>query len=917
MEKKFIALRGIRVHNLKNIDVTIPRGKLVVITGVSGSGKSSLAFDTIYAEGQRRYIESLSAYARQFLGMMEKPDVDYIEGLSPAIAIQQRTISRNPRSTVGTITEIHDYLRLLFTHIGIPHCPKCGRNITAQSHDEILESIMTIPEGTRIMILAPVVKDKKGEFKAFLKKLQSKGYVRTRVDDIIYSLDNRIEIDPKKHHNIEIIIDRLIMKDSIKRRLSDSLNIALNESGGTVIIYTPQDKRDEFFSEHFACPYCNINLGEITPKTFSFNSPYGACPTCNGLGTEMVLDIDLVVDMDRSIPEGAIIPFANSNKNMLTLRRLAKRYEVNINTQFKKLPDDFKNAVLYGDNIYVGVADYLVRKYNTIDSDWLRYEIEKYMVIKPCSACNGKRLKCESLAITVNKLSVADISEIPINESLAFFKNKIKLTDKEKAISKQILNEIIKRLSFLNNVGLSYLTLSRRTDSLSGGEEQRVRLATQIGSGLTGVLYILDEPSIGLHQRDNKMLLNTLLHLRDLGNTVIVVEHDKETIRTADHILDLGPGAGHFGGEVVGQGTVEDLINSKKSLTGEYLSGKRKIKKPKKRRNGINKQLTIIGANENNLKNIDVSFPLGTLICITGVSGSGKSSLIFDILFNALKRYFYFSRTVVGKHNEIRGAKYIDKVISIDQNPIGRTSRSNPITYTGGFTPIRELFASTKEAKIRGYSLSRFSFNVKGGRCEACTGEGLIKKEMHFLPDIYVICDVCKGKRYNKDTLEVKYKEKNIYNVLDMTVKEAQKFFEDIPRINKKLQLLVDVGLGYIKLGQPAPTLSGGEAQRIKLAKELSKVATGNTLYLLDEPTTGLHFEDINMLLSVLDRLVDKGNTVVVIEHNLDVIKSADYVIDLGPYGGKEGGYIVAKGTPEEIVKTKKSFTGQYLKSVL
>ncbi len=917
MGKKFITLRGIKVHNLKNIDVTIPRNKLVVITGLSGSGKSSLAFDTIYAEGQRRYIESLSAYARQFLGMMEKPDLDYVDGLSPAIAIQQRTPSRNPRSTVGTITEIHDYLRLLFTHIGIPHCPVCGREVQSQSHDEIVDSIMKFPEGRRIMILAPVVKGRKGEFKSLIAKIRSKGFVRIRVDGNIVTVEDKIDMDPKKHHNIEIVVDRIVMKDGIKRRLSDSIDIALNEGEGTMLVYIPSEERDIFYSEQFACPYCGVNIGEITPKSFSFNSPYGACPKCKGLGTEMKLDTKLVINEELSIPEGAIIPFANSSNMLIVMRKLAKKYKANINAPFKKLPEPFKKAVLYGDNSYEGVANYMIKKYNTIDSDWLRYEIEKYMVISPCSLCHGKRLSAESLAVTINGHNIADISDMSIDRALEFFQNEIDLSPEEISVSKQILQEIKKRLEFLKNVGLSYLTLSRRTDSLSGGEEQRVRLATQIGSGLTGVLYILDEPSIGLHQRDNRMLLNTLFHLRDLGNTVIVVEHDEETIRRADHIIDLGPGAGNYGGEIVGEGKVEDIIKSKLSVTGKYLSGERKIPKPKRRKKGNGEKLTIFGAKENNLKNIDVSFPLGTFTCITGVSGSGKSSLIFDILYNALRRHFYRSKVREGRYDRIEGIDKIDKVISIDQSPIGRTSRSNPITYTGGFTPIRELFASTREAKIRGYTISRFSFNVKGGRCEACQGEGLIKKEMHFLPDVYVTCDVCKGKRYNKDTLEVRYKDKSIYDVLEMTVKEAYEFFEDIPKIKKTLSLLMDVGLGYVKLGQPAPTLSGGEAQRIKLARELSKVATGNTLYLLDEPTTGLHFEDIKMLLNVLNRLVERGNTIIVIEHNLDVIKSADHIIDLGPAGGDKGGYIVAEGTPEKIAKVKDSCTGHYLKEVL
>ncbi len=917
MGKKFITLRGIKVHNLKNIDVTIPRNKLVVITGLSGSGKSSLAFDTIYAEGQRRYIESLSAYARQFLGMMEKPDLDYVDGLSPAIAIQQRTPSRNPRSTVGTITEIHDYLRLLFTHIGIPHCPVCGREVQSQSHDEIVDSIMKFPEGRRIMILAPVVKGRKGEFKSLIAKIRSKGFVRIRVDGNIVTVEDKIDMDPKKHHNIEIVVDRIVMKDGIKRRLSDSIDIALNEGEGTMLVYIPSEERDIFYSEQFACPYCGVNIGEITPKSFSFNSPYGACPKCKGLGTEMKLDTKLVINEELSIPEGAIIPFANSSNMLIVMRKLAKKYKANINAPFKKLPEPFKKAVLYGDNSYEGVANYMIKKYNTIDSDWLRYEIEKYMVISPCSLCHGKRLSAESLAVTINGHNIADISDMSIDRALEFFQNEIDLSPEEISVSKQILQEIKKRLEFLKNVGLSYLTLSRRTDSLSGGEEQRVRLATQIGSGLTGVLYILDEPSIGLHQRDDRMLLNTLFHLRDLGNTVIVVEHDEETIRRADHIIDLGPGAGNYGGKIVGEGKVEDIIKSKLSVTGKYLSGERKIPKPKRRKKGNGEKLTIFGAKENNLKNIDVSFPLGTFTCITGVSGSGKSSLIFDILYNALRRHFYRSKVREGRYDRIEGIDKIDKVISIDQSPIGRTSRSNPITYTGGFTPIRELFASTREAKIRGYTISRFSFNVKGGRCEACQGEGLIKKEMHFLPDVYVTCDVCKGKRYNKDTLEVRYKDKSIYDVLEMTVKEAYEFFEDIPKIKKTLSLLMDVGLGYVKLGQPAPTLSGGEAQRIKLARELSKVATGNTLYLLDEPTTGLHFEDIKMLLNVLNRLVERGNTIIVIEHNLDVIKSADHIIDLGPAGGDKGGYIVAEGTPEKIAKVKDSCTGHYLKEVL
>ena len=934
-----IIIKGAREHNLKNINLEIPRNKLVVITGLSGSGKSSLAFDTIYAEGQRRYIESLSSYARQFMERMKKPDVDYIEGLSPAISIDQRKASKNPRSTVGTVTEIYDYLRLLFARIGIPHCPQCGKRVSKQTVEQMVDQILNISSGTKIQVLAPVIRFKKGEHKQVLEDIQKKGFVRVRVDGNAYEIEEDIKIDRYKNHNIEVVVDRLIVKPEIKTRLASSIETALSISEGIVIIDIEGGK-EKIFSEHFSCPNCGINLPEIAPRIFSFNNPYGACPDCSGLGFKMEFDPELIVpDKNKSILQGALVPWGEVKGKYLyhILKGLADFYSFSLNTPFIELKHEFQKIILYGsgeikipfkyqndeqntywlhENSFEGVINNLKRRYRETKSEYIRSEIQKFMNIGPCPSCEGKRLRPESLKVTIDGFSIADIAEQSIKWNYNFFE-KLKLNERRRVIAGQILKEIKNRLSFLSNVGLDYLTLSRSSSTLAGGENQRIRLATQIGSSLTGVLYILDEPSIGLHQKDNYKLLQTLVKLRDLGNTVIIIEHDEATMRIADYVVDLGPGAGIHGGYLVAKGDIKDIIKNKKSITGRYLSHLSKIDVPSKRREGNGKYLKIRGARQYNLKNIDVSIPLGTLTCITGVSGSGKSTLVEETLYKALFRKIYKSRVHPGDYDKIEGIENIDKVIIIDQSPIGRTSRSNSATYTGAFTPIREVFSRTKEAKIRGYKAGRFSFNVKGGRCEACQGGGIIKIEMYFLPDVYIPCEICKGKRFNRETLDIKYKSKNIAQVLEMTVEEALDFFGAIPTIKRKLQTLYDVGLGYIKLGQSATTLSGGEAQRVKLAKELSAKSTGRTIYFLDEPTTGLHFDDVKKLLNVLDRLVETGNTVIVIEHNLEVIKSADHIIDLGPGGGEEGGRVIAKGTPEEIVHNKNSFTGEYLKKVL
>ena len=928
---KRIKIVGAREHNLKNINLELPRDKLIVITGVSGSGKSSLAFDTIYAEGQRRYVESLSAYARQFLGQMKKPDVEYIEGLSPAISIEQKGISKNPRSTVGTVTEIYDYLRLLFARIGIPHCPICGKEIRQQTSQQIIENVMNL--NGKITIFAPIARGKKGEYKKEFETLRREGFGKVRVDGEIIDLENDISLDKKKKHNIEVLIDRINLdKSKDKTRIADAVELALKIGDGLVLV---SSDREYLYSEKFACPDCGISFGEIEPRIFSFNSPFGACPECKGLGYKIEIDPDLVIpDRSLSIIEGAIAPWGNNMDTyyMKMLRTVVEHYGYTVETPIEDMDEKVIDIILYGtkekikfsfkgessqwsyEGGFEGVIRNLERRFRETSSEYIRNEIGKYMNEKACSFCNGKRLKKESLAVTINGKNIIELTEMSIKKLYRFFNN-LKLTEREKIISKQILKEIKNRLEFLISVGLDYLTLDRKSATLSGGEAERIRLATQIGSSLVGVLYILDEPSIGLHQRDNTRLIQTLKKLRDLGNTVIVIEHDENMIRNADHIVDMGPGAGEHGGRVVAQGNLEEVMNNSESLTGKYLKGVLKIEVPKKRRKS-NKFLKITGVRHNNLKNITVEIPLGVFVCITGVSGSGKSSLINDTLYRAIAQKLYRAKEKPGRYENIIGLENIDKVVVIDQSPIGRTPRSNPATYTGVFTPIRELFSMLPESKIRGYSPGRFSFNVKGGRCDACEGHGLIKIEMHFLPDVYVPCEVCKGKRFNKETLEVKYRGKNIADVLDMSVEEALNFFENIPRIKRILQTLYDVGMGYIKLGQSATTLSGGEAQRVKLAKELSKRATGRTLYILDEPTTGLHFDDIKKLLNVLNRLVDRGNTVLVIEHNLDVIKNADYIIDLGPEGGDKGGYVVAKGTPEDIVK-KNTYTGQFLEKVL
>jgi len=975
-----ITIRGARVHNLQNIDVDLPRNKLVVLTGISGSGKSSLAFDTIYAEGQRRYVESLSAYARQFLGLMDKPDVDQIEGLSPAISIDQRTTSHNPRSTVGTVTEIYDYLRLLFARIGIPHCTNCGDEVAKQTIDQMADKIMELPQGTQFAILAPVIKDQKGEHKHVIEEVRKAGYVRVRFDNVIYSIEEAedLRVDKQKKHSVDVVVDRLtIEKDLDRKRLVESLESALELGDGLVIIsrldnksrtfqrgFRPpqndlldapsssqqvvgylgkvRDKKDILFSQHFACPKCDINLPPIEPRNFSFNSPHGACPECTGLGTRLEIDPKLVIPNPRlTIAEGAVRPWARTSSNQAwyvrMLENVALENGFSIDVPVERLTKKQLDIVLFGtgDKQYKmeyasdrfdgdittgfeGVIPNLMRRYKETESDYIRQEIEKYMRVLLCPLCGGKRLRKEALAVTVVDKNIAEVTAMTIEEVSKFFKQLgNKLSVREKIIARQILKEINARLVFLHNVGLDYLTLDRAASTLAGGEAQRIRLATQIGSSLVGVVYILDEPSIGLHQRDNTKLIATLKALRDLGNTVIVVEHDEGTILSADHVVDIGPGAGEHGGKIVAEGTPADIKKNKNSLTGKYLAGTLTIDAPKNYRKGSGKKIVIKGAQEFNLKNIDVSIPLAKFVCITGVSGSGKSTLMTEILAKALTHRFYNAKDLPGKHKKIEGIEYLDKVINIDQSPIGRTPRSNSATYTGVFTYIRDLFTQLPEAKIRGYGPGRFSFNVVGGRCEACQGEGLVKIEMHFLPDVYVECEECKGKRYNQQALEIHYKNKNIADVLDMTVEEAMNFFQNQPPIYNKLKTLYDVGLGYIHLGQSATTLSGGEAQRVKLATELSRRATGRTLYILDEPTTGLHFDDVKRLLNVLNKLVDKGNTVLVIEHNLDVIKSADWLVDLGPEGGDKGGYIVAEGTPREVAKVKKSYTGQFLKQVL
>ncbi len=939
MATESIVIRGAREHNLKNVHLELPRDKLIVFTGISGSGKSSLAFDTIYAEGQRRYVESLSSYARQFLGQMEKPDVDFVQGLSPAISIDQKTAGHNPRSTVGTITEIYEYLRLLYARVGKPHCPRCGRPVAKQTPDQIVDQVHALPEGTRFQVLAPVVRARKGEYEKLLEDLGKKGFARAKVDGEVRELSEKIRLDRYYKHTIEVIVDRLVMKPGIERRLADSIETALNLAEGMVSIELVDSGDVQTYSQHLACMNCGLSFEELQPKNFSFNSPYGACPRCDGLGTHLEVDEELVVpDPDVTVEEGAISPWSGGRTEYFTrmLESVAAHVGAKPKTPWRRLTKKQRDVFLYGtgdDQIHVryrnrygrtrayytyyeGVVPWLERKVDEAESDYQREKIEEYMREVPCPACKGTRLKPESLAVTVGGVNIAELCRMSISETDKFLKT-LEWSEREHLIGDRIIKEVTSRLGFLIDVGLDYLTLERSAATLAGGEAQRIRLATQIGSGLVGVLYILDEPSVGLHQRDNHRLIETLIRLRDIGNTLIVVEHDEATIRTSDMVVDIGPGAGEHGGEIVHAGSLKDLLKNKKSLTGLYLAGKRSIPVPEWRRAPGGSWITLKGARQNNLKNIDVRFPVGCLVCITGVSGSGKSSLLSDTLHPALMAKIYHSRTVPGKHRGLNGIDHIDKVVNVDQAPIGRTPRSNPATYIGVFDHVRQLFSQTPEARARGYLPGRFSFNVRGGRCEACAGDGQIKIEMHFLPDIYVPCEVCKGKRYNRETLDVTFKGKNISQVLEMSVEEGCAFFENLPVIRRHLDTLNDVGLGYIKLGQPAPTLSGGEAQRVKLASELSKRATGRTVYILDEPTTGLHFEDISKLLGVLQRLVDAGNTVIVIEHNLDVVKQADWVIDLGPEGGNLGGEIVAEGTPEDIAKVTRSYTGRFLRDVL
>lgn len=936
--KDSIRVKGAREHNLKNIDVEIPRDKLVVVTGLSGSGKSSLAFDTIYAEGQRRYVESLSAYARQFLGQMDKPDVDYIEGLSPAISIDQKTTSRNPRSTVGTVTEIYDYLRLLFARAGRPHCPKCGKQIAQQTVDQMVDQILALPEGTKLMVLGPVIRGKKGEHHKVLETIRKDGYVRVRVDGQLLEVTEEISLAKTKKHTIEVVVDRLIVRDGVQQRLADSLETALQLGEGVVFVQVVGGE-ELMFSQNFACIDCGISLPEIAPRMFSFNAPYGACPACSGLGNQMEFDLDLVMpDTEKSVGEGLFAPLSKNVNSyaMCQIDAVLQKYGYTLDTKWSDIREIARDVILYGsgdekfryeyENMYgehkiynapfEGVMPLLTRRYGETSSDWSREEYESYMSNRPCPVCKGARLKPETLAVKVGGRSIHEVTQLTIAACRDFFQG-LELTDRERMIAAQVLKEINARLGFLLDVGLDYLTLDRAAGTLSGGEAQRIRLATQIGSGLVGVLYILDEPSIGLHQRDNNRLLATLKHLRDLGNTLIVVEHDEDTMYAADHIIDVGPVAGAGGGHIVAEGTVDEIKAAPQSITGQYLSRRKYIPVPEKRKAPNGKWIEIVGAKENNLQNVNVKFPIGLFTVVTGVSGSGKSTLVNEILYKGLAGRLYSTRGKAGVHKEIRGAGYVDKIIDIDQSPIGRTPRSNPATYTGLFDIIRDVFSQTNESKIRGYKPGRFSFNVRGGRCEACRGDGIIKIEMHFLPDVYVPCEVCKGARYNRETLEVRYKGKTIADVLDMVVDEALEFFKNIPKLERKLQILQDVGLGYIKLGQSATTLSGGEAQRVKLATELARRSTGKTLYILDEPTTGLHTADIHKLLEVLQRLVDGGDTVIVIEHNLDVIKMADYIIDLGPEGGLRGGTVIAKGTPEKIAATPASYTGQFLKPLL
>ena len=938
--KDKIIVKGAKVHNLKNVSLEIPRDKLIVFTGLSGSGKSSLAFDTIYAEGQRRYVESLSSYARQFLGQMDKPDVESIEGLSPAISIDQKTTSRNPRSTVGTVTEIYDYLRLLYARVGVPHCPKCGKEITQQSVDQIVDQIMELKERSKIMILAPIIRGRKGTHEKVLENIKKQGFVRARIDGEIYDLtEDEIKLEKNIKHNIEAVVDRIIVKDGIEGRLTDSIETSLKMAEGLVLVNIIGEE-DRLYSEHFACADCGISIDELAPRMFSFNSPFGKCERCDGLGTLMEIDEDLVVpNKDLSIRGGAISTWGDSRMKeeswtYCVLKALMEKYNFDLDTPYNELPKKVQEVLMYGEpeklkvtytkenvtavynHSFEGEINNLRRRYMETNSDTMKAEIEKYMSDNPCPKCKGARLKPEALAVTVGGKNIFEFTSMAIREELDFI-NSINFSEKDKIISSQIIKEIQSRLSFLINVGLDYLDLARKAGTLSGGEAQRIRLATQIGSQLMGVLYILDEPSIGLHQRDNDRLISTLKQLRDVGNTLIVVEHDEDTMREADYIVDIGPGAGEHGGKIVASGTLDEIMGNENSLTGKYLTGAKKVELPEERRKGNGNFITVKGAKENNLKNVTAKFPLGTLTMVTGVSGSGKSTLVNEILYKGLNKIVNKAKDLPGKFKEITGYENIDKIIDIDQSPIGRTPRSNPATYTGTFDIIRELFSQTQEAKMRGYKPGRFSFNVKGGRCEACSGDGIIKIEMQFLSDVYVPCEVCKGKRYNRETLEVKYKGKNIADVLNMTVEEALEFFENIPRIKNKLQTLMDVGLGYIRLGQPSTQLSGGEAQRIKLAYELSKRSTGKTLYILDEPTTGLHIHDVNRLVKILQRLVDGGNTVIVIEHNLDMIKCADYIVDLGPEGGDKGGTIIATGTPEKIAEAKESYTGKYLKKYL